>query len=108
MDDPWLHRSQGMRCRTCMFFVAKATPEPVGDRGDLGRCRRHAPTMSGFPAVFEADWCGDHKLDEQKAYSQASLRPVMDERSREMKRAFEALEPTKAVGGADRFPSYRT
>lgn len=32
----------------------------------FGRCRRHAPTMSGFPAVFGHDWCGDHKLDETK------------------------------------------
>lgn len=68
-QDPWRHRLAGMRCRTCMHFVKK-TPLPersVGDeRGALGRCRRHAPTMSGFPAIFESDWCGDHKLDEQK------------------------------------------
>jgi hypothetical protein len=35
-------------------------------KGVLGRCRRHAPTMSGYPVVFENDWCGDHKLDEDK------------------------------------------
>ena len=56
-NDPWAHRSEGMRCRSCMWFAQK------GD-GALGRCRRHAPTMSGFPAVFMDDWCGDHKLDE--------------------------------------------
>jgi hypothetical protein len=32
----------------------------------VGRCRRHAPTMNGYPVVFEDDWCGDHKLDESK------------------------------------------
>ena len=32
----------------------------------FGRCRRHAPTMQGYPAVFGNDWCGDHKLDENK------------------------------------------
>lgn len=70
MSDPWAHRSAGMRCQTCMWFVPKKTervvagPEPAN--GALGRCRRHAPTMGGFPAVFEADWCGDHKLDEAK------------------------------------------
>jgi hypothetical protein len=32
----------------------------------LGRCRRHAPTMNGFPAAWSDDWCGDHKLDETK------------------------------------------
>ena len=45
-----------MRCRSCMWFVLKKTP--------LGRCRMHAPTIKGWPAVFESDWCGDHKLDE--------------------------------------------
>lgn len=57
MNDPWVHRSEGMRCRSCMWFA------PKGD-GALGRCRRHAPVMSGFPAVFLDDWCGDHKLDD--------------------------------------------
>lgn len=33
---------------------------------DLGRCRRHAPTMSGYPVVMPTDWCGDHKLDENR------------------------------------------
>jgi len=57
--DPWKHRSTGMTCITCMWHVPKGeTP--------IGRCRRHAPTMSGYPAVFEKDWCGDHKLDENK------------------------------------------
>lgn len=71
--DNWKHRSSGMVCLTCMYFVRKAvklaepaTNRPTNDKGDLGRCRRHAPTMSGFPAVFETDWCGDHKLDENK------------------------------------------
>lgn len=66
--DPWIARTSGMRCRTCVFFVIK---EPSGPRTanparTLGRCRRHAPTMNGYPAVFEDDWCGDHKLDENK------------------------------------------
>ena len=47
-----------------MWFALKVPVE--GEPGSLGRCRRHAPTMSGYPAVFEADWCGDHKLDETK------------------------------------------
>ena len=73
-NDPWKHRSSGMRCATCMYFVVKVKPAgevadtlaTTGDSGQLGRCRRNAPTMKGFPAVFEADWCGDHKLDENK------------------------------------------
>jgi hypothetical protein len=64
--DPWAHRSTGMLCRTCMFFVPKQASRALPGRGTLGRCRRRAPTMSGFPAVYEVDWCGDHKLDETK------------------------------------------
>jgi hypothetical protein len=49
-EDPWKHRSEGMKCKTCMFVCNM-------------RCRRHAPTMQGYPAVYPDDWCGDHKLD---------------------------------------------
>ena len=82
-NDPWRHRSAGMKCSTCMWFVTKAVPNAAPNvcvgasggvsggalpdgRGALGRCRRHAPTMNGYPAVFASDWCGDHKLDEAK------------------------------------------
>jgi hypothetical protein len=49
-QDLWEHRKEGMRCKTCMFYVNT-------------RCRRHAPTLQGYPAVYPNDWCGDHKLD---------------------------------------------
>ena len=62
-DDPWAHRSSGMRCRTCMWFVEKELPPHLIGHG-IGRCRRHGPTMNGYPVVFKTDWCGDHKLDE--------------------------------------------
>jgi hypothetical protein len=58
-DDNWKHRSEGMRCKTCIWWVRKG-PTP------LGRCRKRAPTLNGWPAVFETDWCGDHKLDEAR------------------------------------------
>lgn len=64
--DPWMHRSAKMRCATCMWFVLKEDPVKQARMNELGRCRRHAPTMGGFPAVFKSDWCGDHKLDEGK------------------------------------------
>lgn len=70
MNDPWKHRSAGMTCCTCMWFVKKAKSDPkakAGENGEVGRCRRHAPTMNGFPVTFEVDFCGDHKLDENKA-----------------------------------------
>jgi hypothetical protein len=65
--DNWKHRSKGMKCSSCMWYMAKGTAQPAAStRRDLGRCRRHAPTMSGFPVMFASDWCGDHKLDEEK------------------------------------------
>jgi hypothetical protein len=57
--DNWKHRSAKMACACCMYFVEK-------DPATLGRCRRHAPGLSGFPVVFHTDWCGDHKLDETR------------------------------------------
>jgi hypothetical protein len=36
-SDPWVHRSAGMK-----------------------------PTMGGYPVVYMTDWCGDHRLDENK------------------------------------------
>ena len=64
MTDPWKHRSAGMTCKTCMWFVPKQ-PYQGETESHLGRCRRHAPTMSGYPVVFPTDWCGDHKLNEE-------------------------------------------
>ena len=65
--DPWVNRSTGMRCRTCIWFVAK---EQSGltkpDAAIVGRCRRHAPAMNGYPVVYQTDWCGDHRIDENK------------------------------------------
>ena len=53
--DNWINKSEGMLCSTCMYYVAKGIVN--------GRCRRHAPTMSGWPVMFATDWCGDHKLE---------------------------------------------
>ena len=66
VEDPWIHRSKGMKCRTCMWFVIKRSTSPIklSESGHVGRCRKHAPTSDGYPVVFEEDWCGDHKLDE--------------------------------------------
>ena len=63
--DPWMHRSKKMSCSSCMWFVEKRSDNPRVT-APIGRCRRHAPTMNGYPVVFETDWCGDHKLDENK------------------------------------------
>jgi len=58
-EDNWIHRSANMRCGSCMYFVKKEGRVP-----GLGRCRRNAPTLGGWPAIFDSDWCGAHKLDE--------------------------------------------
>lgn len=65
--DPWVHRSNGMRCRTCIWFVSKQTDQPVKPFAPIvGRCRRHSPTIGGYPVVYQTDWCGDHRIDENK------------------------------------------
>lgn len=58
-EDNWKDRIKDMRCGTCMWFVPK-------NESALGRCRRRCPTLNGWPAVFDTDWCGDHKIDESK------------------------------------------
>lgn len=65
--DPWVNRGQGMRCKTCLSFCPKVNKSGITD---IGRCRKHAPTMGGFPVVFVNDWCGDHRLDEDKYFEQ--------------------------------------
>ena len=68
--DPWKHRSAGMQCKTCMWFAEKVRDRIGSADSDtnpvmtVGRCRRHAPTMNGYPVVYVSDWCGDHKLNE--------------------------------------------
>ena len=65
--DNWKHRSKGMLCFTCMYFVWKESTIKIYPEGmGIGRCRRHAPTMNGWPVMREGDWCGDHKLDENR------------------------------------------
>jgi hypothetical protein len=49
-----------------MWFVLKEASTMPEQGTRLGRCRKHAPTMGGYPVVFEGDWCGDHKIDEEK------------------------------------------
>lgn len=66
-SDPWSGRQTGMKCRTCIWFVAKEQISAIKpDALVVGRCRRHAPTMGGYPVVFVNDWCGDHRVDENK------------------------------------------
>jgi hypothetical protein len=84
IHDNWGDRLSRMICKTCRFFVPKQVPEySMGGAApeaqsqehpprlgippihyDLGRCRRHAPTLRGWPVVYNTDWCGDHKLSE--------------------------------------------
>ena len=76
MSDNWKHRSIGMKCSSCMWYVAKRImadvdinetgTAAVSKEGRLGRCRRHAPSANGFVPVFDTDWCGDHRMDESK------------------------------------------
>jgi len=66
MEDNWKLRSKEMHCGTCMYFVPKATEAAQRENHVIGRCRRCAPTMKGWPVLFSDDWCGEHKIDENK------------------------------------------
>ena len=80
----WKHRFDRMKCKTCMWFAPKVAridprgPDMQAPTYDVGCCRRHAPTMSGYPVVFVNDWCGDHKLDEEKPFEMVGV-PVKNE-----------------------------
>jgi len=56
--DNWKHRSKNMLCNTCMWYVPKTDK--------IGRCRKNAPSISGWPVMRPTDFCGEHKLDEEK------------------------------------------
>lgn len=61
--DKW-DRKTDFGCSSCMFYVPKKQHSTSGDPtapSCEGRCRRHAPTMKGYPVVFLEDWCGEHK-----------------------------------------------
>lgn len=81
MPDNWSNRCSGMICATCMYFVEKQSCKVVNtptltsntnvnisttSSKGVGRCRRRAPTLNGWPVVYSSDWCGDHKLNENK------------------------------------------
>lgn len=73
-NDPWENRSANMRCETCVWFAIKK-PSDENKFHAIGRCRRHAPTIGGFPVVYLSDWCGDHRLDENKIPVPIVVRP---------------------------------
>jgi hypothetical protein len=65
--DMWKNRSRKMKCTSCMYYVRKESDSVVSMPGyEVGRCRRHSPSMNGWPVMRGGDWCGDHKLDENK------------------------------------------
>lgn len=45
-------------CKYCKFYIAKPG-------GLVGKCRRHPPTMRGWPVMKPDSWCGDYKLNEK-------------------------------------------
>ena len=62
--DNWGHHYGRSRCTSCMWFMRKTYKEPSGYViSSIGRCRKRAPTLNGFPVMYDTDWCGDHKLD---------------------------------------------
>lgn len=56
-EDNWSDQMT-FQCASCMFFVPK-------NETSIGRCRKHSPSIDGWPVVHDSDWCGDHKLTAQ-------------------------------------------
>ena len=48
------------------MYVEKVNPDISCIHEVIGRCRKRSPTMNGYPVVYPNDWCGDHKVDENK------------------------------------------
>lgn len=63
--DPWRDREIQMKCTRCMWFIEKVPTQGPTNPRIVGRCRRHAPTVGGFPVVYGNDWCGDHRVNEE-------------------------------------------
>jgi len=57
-----------MKCEKCIYFVEakKETFEIYEPDKSIGTCRFNPPSFEGFPKVSSNDWCGQHKLDENK------------------------------------------
>lgn len=93
--DYWGNRNYQMTCGRCIYFLLK--------RSIIGRCKRHAPTNTGYPVVFvDEPGCGDFKLDEYvkeqevkeelEATSDAETIPVKLD---DLADVFENWEPTE-------------
>lgn len=72
-------RQTGFCCRSCAFCVP--------NNEELGRCRRNAPTMKGFPVVYlDSDFCGDHKIG-SNPLKDAYLEKSIEEMESKLKKA---------------------
>jgi len=51
-----------------MWWVEKVPKKPITKQYSvIGRCRKNAPiVLEGWPPTYPDDWCGEHKLDEEK------------------------------------------
>ena len=52
-----------LKCFNCIFFEGK---EDATGFIQVGRCIRNAPTIRGFPIMLPNQYCGEHRLDENK------------------------------------------
>lgn len=66
--DLWKDRHLNRRCENCMYWLEKEPKKPSSKTYTIiGRCRRNAPIVqTGYPTTYPDDWCGEHKLDEEK------------------------------------------
>ena len=79
-----------MICRTCMWWKRKMAT--------VGRCRRRAPTMRGWPVLFATDYCGEHKLDEAEYIAWQHEQSQREQRGRDVCDKAGCTFPNEAAG----------
>lgn len=85
-------------CGYCMYFAPKPNTA-------TGRCRRHAPSMQGYPNVFpDTDWCGDHKIGTNSSKEQLKPKAPAPLNEADADRTFKHPGPVDHVRSADLAP----
>jgi hypothetical protein len=90
-------------CGSCSFFMPEITVYEMPKAGETipeepdGRCRRHAPTVDGYPGTDIGNWCGDYKR--KKKRRGCSKKNIITYLKRRLERAH--YVNTQEEGGVD-------
>ncbi len=68
-EDPQEYRDKNMCCETCIWYAQEEPTDGIrffNWNTEYATCRFKSPVLGGWPVLYLGDWCGDHKLDEDK------------------------------------------